>query len=507
MFDADLLDKVFINFEDAAPSFGKLVPLKIPNIFKDGYIDLNFDKAAIIDIFNKELLRIKSNKNPLIIWGTDEQSIITELIPSRSNDKPIIFLETNPMFKDIFILQNLELINRNKNIYFIGSDLYNILFVKLSDLLSNHTSILPDFDIIITPSELEYIFRNDKKLGCVLRFLIASLPSNYWSTDFNRDIELKKVPFIYSRLEGLLKLIVLASPGISTLNMLYENRGSRPSYTQNRQTTNFSKKLIQRKYKKDKVSIIILAWNQWSSTEKCIKSIFNFSYNYDFEVIVVDNASTDDTPSNLKKYQSIYPALKVIRASENLGPAGGRDLGTLHSKGEYLIYLDNDTEAYSQTWISNLIQTLKVHPSIGGTGAFAVLHTSDSTEDFVQIVFIPGIPIPVNWVSSYCSAFKRQAIIDAGGWRPDLYHLWGCEDFAMGYALRDAGWITVSPLSIIEVTHLIQHREGFYSYDFNETARKNTESFRKIYGERRRLKNAAISNEKAVCSPLFSGLF
>ena len=88
-----------------------------------------------------------------------------------------------------------------------------------------------------------------------------------------------------------------------------------------------------------KVSIIIPHHNNYRILLDCIKSINQSTFN-DFEIIIVDNASSD---SSIAKIIDKYPALNIIESSKNLGYAGGCNLGAKHSLAEYLFFLNNDT--------------------------------------------------------------------------------------------------------------------------------------------------------------------
>jgi len=79
------------------------------------------------------------------------------------------------------------------------------------------------------------------------------------------------------------------------------------------------------------------------------------------EVIVVDNGSTED---NGPLFQSIYPGTVYLRSAENLGFAGGNNLGIRHAKGDYLLFLNNDTEI-TANFISTMCDELDRHPEIG----------------------------------------------------------------------------------------------------------------------------------------------
>ena len=83
-------------------------------------------------------------------------------------------------------------------------------------------------------------------------------------------------------------------------------------------------------------------------------SLFKTKYD-SYEVIVVDNASTDGSQSWVKK---TYPQIKLIENKKNYGYAGGCNLGALEAKGEYLVFLNNDT-IQDPDWIQNLEKFMK----------------------------------------------------------------------------------------------------------------------------------------------------
>jgi GT2 family glycosyltransferase len=83
-----------------------------------------------------------------------------------------------------------------------------------------------------------------------------------------------------------------------------------------------------------------------------------------FEVIFVDNASTDGSLEFVKRKFGSEPKLKLIQNPGSLGPAVGRNRGIAKAEGEYIAFLDNDTEVDSH-WISELIKVLESDPTIG----------------------------------------------------------------------------------------------------------------------------------------------
>ena len=114
------------------------------------------------------------------------------------------------------------------------------------------------------------------------------------------------------------------------------------------------------------VSIIIVTWNQVAYTKSCIESIFEQSDYPNFEIVVVDNGSQDDTLHYLEQVQSQRGHLTVVRNEQNLGFARANNIGISHAKGQYIIFLNNDT-VVTNRWIAGMIRHLK-NPEIGMVG-------------------------------------------------------------------------------------------------------------------------------------------
>ena len=89
-----------------------------------------------------------------------------------------------------------------------------------------------------------------------------------------------------------------------------------------------------------KLSIITLTLNKLDYTKKFIKSLFE--YTKDFELIIVDNGSTDGTVEYLETLDNI----KLIKNYENKGFSTGNNQGIAIAKGEYIGFLNNDILLY-----------------------------------------------------------------------------------------------------------------------------------------------------------------
>jgi len=88
------------------------------------------------------------------------------------------------------------------------------------------------------------------------------------------------------------------------------------------------------------LSIIIVNYNGSEFLESCFDSIYDKVEDVSFEIIVVDNASKDDSVSVIKNYKK---DVLLIESKENLGFAKGNNLGFENSRGQYILLLNNDT--------------------------------------------------------------------------------------------------------------------------------------------------------------------
>lgn len=88
------------------------------------------------------------------------------------------------------------------------------------------------------------------------------------------------------------------------------------------------------------VSVIIVNYNTKQITLNCLESIFEHTKGIEFEVILVDNASSDGSVEAIEEY---YPMVQVIKSEVNLGFGRANNLGVQMAKGEYLFLLNSDT--------------------------------------------------------------------------------------------------------------------------------------------------------------------
>ncbi|MEY3324733.1 MAG: hypothetical protein RLZ11_1047 [Bacteroidota bacterium] len=112
------------------------------------------------------------------------------------------------------------------------------------------------------------------------------------------------------------------------------------------------------------VSVIIINYNTFQLTCDCISSVFKFTKGVPFEIILVDNASTERNSSH---FLEKFPSIKLIESKKNLGFAGGNNLGIQHAKGDTILLLNSDT-LLTEDSISLSVAQLQKDPSIGVLG-------------------------------------------------------------------------------------------------------------------------------------------
>ena len=109
------------------------------------------------------------------------------------------------------------------------------------------------------------------------------------------------------------------------------------------------------------VSIITVNYNQSYITEQLLTSVFETNTYVPVEIIVVDNASKDNP---VPAWKNRYPDITFIRSESNLGFAGGNNLGVKQAKGDYLFFVNNDTE-FTAGLVQSLVDILDSNPQVG----------------------------------------------------------------------------------------------------------------------------------------------
>ncbi len=114
---------------------------------------------------------------------------------------------------------------------------------------------------------------------------------------------------------------------------------------------------------KEKIHIIVLAWNHFEDTRECLQSMMT-SEGVFLDITVVDNGSTDGT---YEKVQSEFPLVNIVRSEKNLGVSGGYNLGIKHAiqaGANYILIANNDIKIDS-CMVQHLYQFISQHDHVG----------------------------------------------------------------------------------------------------------------------------------------------
>ena len=103
------------------------------------------------------------------------------------------------------------------------------------------------------------------------------------------------------------------------------------------------------------IAIVILNWNNYPDTKKCLDSLSKLTYQ-NTTIILVDNGSQDDSNRLLKEE---YPDITILELPKNLGFAGGTNFGikyALKNSFKHILLLNNDTEVLAEDFLTILVE-------------------------------------------------------------------------------------------------------------------------------------------------------
>ena len=207
------------------------------------------------------------------------------------------------------------------------------------------------------------------------------------------------------------------------------------------------------------VSIIIVNFNGKEFLRRCLTSLLNTNYP-NFEIVIVDNASTDGSVELIGKLFGSHPCIRVVENRENLGHAEGCNVGAKVAKGKYLVLLDSDTEIKAggcinennecsyipENWLSELVKVMKGDESIGIAQAKVVLARDSRLLDYTCL----AIDALGTWHATYglkedeikenfeilaalsgCCIVRREVFEEVGGFDSDYFIYDDDTDFSL----------------------------------------------------------------------------
>lgn len=174
-----------------------------------------------------------------------------------------------------------------------------------------------------------------------------------------------------------------------------------------------------------KVSIIIVTYNNLDLTKLCIESVYGRTIHPNYEVILVDNGSTDGTPDYLGQINVSYPNSKVILNERNKGFAPASNQGIAVASGEFIVLLNNDT-VVTRGWLTKLLRHLgdrkigMVGPVTNWAGNEAKIDveykTLEEMEAFAERYTAEheGVVFDLKVLAMFCLAMRRGLVEEVG---------------------------------------------------------------------------------------------
>ncbi len=219
-----------------------------------------------------------------------------------------------------------------------------------------------------------------------------------------------------------------------------------------------------------KVSIIIPAYNQWDYTQRCIKSIIHHNKNYgEYEIILADDHSSDETIYA----ENIFPFLVKSKPLENIGFLRNCNLAANKARGEYLVFLNNDTVVH-ENWLQALVDIIDNDSSVGLVGS-KLVYPDGKLQEAGGIIWRDGsgwnygrMDDPdkpeynyvreVDYISG-ASIMVRASLWNELGGFDERYVPAYYEDTDLAFAVREAGLkVVYTPFSV--VTHFEGQSHG-----------------------------------------------
>jgi hypothetical protein len=240
------------------------------------------------------------------------------------------------------------------------------------------------------------------------------------------------------------------------------------------------------------LSISIVSWNTQGLLDACLRSIYETTTGIEFEVIVVDNASSDGSPEMVRRQ---HTRVQLIENSDNVGFARANNQAYAVSTGRHFLLLNPDTVVRPDA-LASLVRFLDEHDAAGAVGPLVL--NSDETLQYSWARFptfwseVRGIldrriaesesppktadetrslgPFEADWVGGCCLMIKRAAVEQIGTMDESLFMY--CEETDWCMRLKSAGWrVWVEPVA--EIMHYGGQSSALIPYEATLALRRS----------------------------------
>ena len=209
------------------------------------------------------------------------------------------------------------------------------------------------------------------------------------------------------------------------------------------------------------LSIVIVNYQTFELTRNTINSILKYSYPFTYEIIVVDNASDDDSLKQLQEY--FKDKVKFIASKQNKGFAYGNNLALRNVNSDYVLLLNSDTLVLEKT-LENIFVYMEKYKDVGACGCRVLLESGELDKackrtfpnvknSFFRLFHIPNNSDDDNYnltdlpddeiyeIDCLTGAFMfiRKSVLDEIGLLAETFFMYG-EDIDLCYRIKEAGW-------------------------------------------------------------------
>ncbi len=209
------------------------------------------------------------------------------------------------------------------------------------------------------------------------------------------------------------------------------------------------------------LSVVIVNYQTFEMTKNTINSILQYSYPFTYEIVVVDNASSDDSLSKLQ--ECFKDNVKFIASSENNGFAAGNNQALRQIDSDYVLLLNSDTVVWENT-LENIYDYMQKHDDVGACGCkvrledgqldkackrtfpnvknsfFRLFHIPNkSKDDNYNLTDLPDDGIYEIDCLTGAFMFMRKEALDEIGLLDETFFMYG-EDIDLCYRIKKGGW-------------------------------------------------------------------
>ncbi len=238
---------------------------------------------------------------------------------------------------------------------------------------------------------------------------------------------------------------------------------------------------------KPDLSVIIVSFNTKAILKDCLDSIIKYTKKINYEVVVVENGSTDGSLEMITEYQKQNAVVKLVNANANIGFGRGNNLGIKHSSGEYLLLLNSDTLLISNSLKESLVRVSNL--SNCGIYSCQLLNKDGSIQEsggsfptlfnlFAWQFGIDDIPFlrnkinsfhphtstenprqKLDWITGAFMVIPRKVFMEAGQFDENIFMY--TEEMELAYRIAKLGYKTYYE-SLSQIIHLGGASGGSY---------------------------------------------